>query len=222
MLDLGLDAVFPKDLPRLVYYPDHIVQMPPDASLLECAAEPLFWQCIPGALSVMIRLMFGKSPGQVPDHDVSVADFLRSLTGGDVVGNNLASAMIHGIYGGDIEKLSARYTLEKMWYRYHMPAPEPGHRYVPAHELELIRHMHKTGGSLMKSLASKPVGSLIHFGAQGMEALPKALAKALSEQSNVSIRRSDPVSSIAFDHKHGQVEVCISRHLFYISDTESV
>ncbi|KAM3508454.1 hypothetical protein MY10362_001185 [Beauveria mimosiformis] len=194
MLDLGLKPSYPKDLPRYLYYPDHLVKMPPDASVFDCLTESLFRECIWGALGTAASWVTGRHRGRLPAQDLSVADWLRLITSDSAVGNNLVSAMIHGIYGGDIERLSARSVLDRMYYNIHLRPAESGRRHVPVHELAFMDHMVKD--TMVCAEANKPKGSLIHFGAQGMEALPRALEGALAGQRNVNIIRQAPVISI--------------------------
>ncbi|KAM3524004.1 hypothetical protein NHJ13051_004807 [Beauveria bassiana] len=194
MLDLGLKPSYPKDLPRYLYYPDHLVKMPPDASVFDCLTESLFRECIWGALGTAASWVTGRHRGRLPAHDLSVADWLRLITSDSAVGNNLVSAMIHGIYGGDIERLSARSVLDRMYYNLHLRPAESGQRHVPVHELAFMNHMVKD--AMVCAEANKPKGSLVHFGAQGMEALPRALEGALAGQRNVNILRRASVMDI--------------------------
>ncbi len=205
MLDLGLKPSYPKDLPRYLYYPDHLVKMPPDASVFDCLTESLFRECIWGALGTVAAYVTGRHRGAVPVPDLSVADWLRLITRDSTVGNNLVSAMIHGIYGGDIERLSARSVLDRMYYNFHLPPAAPGRRHVPAHELAFMEHM--TRDEMICAEANKPKASLIHFGAHGLEALPKALENALVGQSNVAIRRQTPVTNISYLGEEDKVQV---------------
>ena len=48
--------------------------------------------------------------------DESVASFLERRLGTPDVGNNIVSAVLHGIYAGDVNQLSARSLLPKLWY----------------------------------------------------------------------------------------------------------
>ncbi|KAM3513935.1 hypothetical protein MY11210_002367 [Beauveria gryllotalpidicola] len=203
MLDLGLRPSYPKDLPRYLYYPDHLVKMPPDASVFDCLTESLFRECIWGALGTAASWVTGRHRGRLPALDLSVADWLRLITSDSAVGNNLVSAMIHGIYGGDIERLSARSVLDRMYYNVHLRSAEPGRRHVPVHELAFMNHMVKD--TMVCAEANRPKGSLIHFGAQGMEALPRALEGALAEQPNVTILPQTPVIDIQPVTKIGPV-----------------
>ncbi|KAJ6790092.1 hypothetical protein PWT90_02096 [Aphanocladium album] len=205
MLDLGLKLVYPKDLPRFVYYPDHLVKMPPAASIFDCLSEDLFRECIWGALATAFAYLTGSKRGNVPKDDISVGMWLRYITKSDAMGNNLASAMLHGIYGGDIERLSARSVLDRMYYNFHMPAAEKGTRHMPMHEQMLMEYMSKD--KLICAEANKPKGSLIHFGQYGMESLPKALEHALAGQSNVTIQREAPVDDLSYLKNHNKVQV---------------
>ncbi|OAA80001.1 protoporphyrinogen oxidase [Akanthomyces lecanii RCEF 1005] len=205
MLDLGLKLSYPKDLPRYLYYPDHIVKMPPDASVLGCLAEPLFRECIWGAMGTAAAFVTGRHRDKIPVADLSVADWLRHITGSGAVGDNLVSAMIHGIYGGDIDRLSARSVLDRMYYNLHLPPAAKGQRHVPAHEMVFMERMAKD--PMICAEANRPKGSLIHFGAHGMESLPRALEDALTGQPNVTIRRQSPVHHISYRKDEDKVQV---------------
>ncbi|KAJ3472037.1 hypothetical protein NLG97_g11343 [Lecanicillium saksenae] len=210
MIDLGLKLVYPNDLPRFVYYPDHLVKMPPTASIFDCLSEDLFRECIWGALGTVASYIMRRADGGIPDKDMSVAEWIRGITMGDTVGNNLVSAMIHGIYGGDIDRLSASRVLDRMYYQYHLPPAETGKRWMPVHELTFMKHMCKD--ELICAEANKPKGSLIHFGKYGMESLPKAIEDALTGQSNVNIQRQAAVTKITPLRKDNKVEV---RHIMF-------
>ena len=99
---------------RFIYYPDHLVQMPgPGSSLLNNLStvwtEPVFDGAISGTLTEVTK-------PQRPDdlHDESIGSFL-SRRFGSALANNVVSAIFHGIYAGDIYKLSARSILAGAW-----------------------------------------------------------------------------------------------------------
>jgi protoporphyrinogen/coproporphyrinogen III oxidase len=125
MLDLGLEddiVVTGKDSPaainRYIYYPDHIVRMPgsdPRKGLLEnlwingkvLLTEPV----LQGFFKALLE-----EPIQSPksnmnwNQDESISSFVgRRLN--KTVADNVVSALYHGIYAGDIEKLSAHTIL---------------------------------------------------------------------------------------------------------------
>ena len=99
---------------RFIYYPDHLVRMPgPGSSLLpniiNVLSEPVFKGTIPGALSEVTK------PRRLADvEDESIGSFLTRRFG-SALADNIVSAVFHGIYAGDIYKLSARAILPSLW-----------------------------------------------------------------------------------------------------------
>ena len=97
---------------RFVYYPDHLVRMPGPgrslvANLLPMLSEPVFR----GALSGVLKETFQP---KVEVFDESVGAFI-SRHFGSAVADNIVSAVLHGIYAGDIYQLSARSILPKVY-----------------------------------------------------------------------------------------------------------
>jgi oxygen-dependent protoporphyrinogen oxidase len=99
---------------RFIYYPDHLVQLPsPDPKLSmvdnikrfkKVLKEPLFENLVPGIFRDIL------SPPRHPTDwakDESVADFIGRRFGPNVA-ENVVSAVMHGIYAGDIDQLSAQ------------------------------------------------------------------------------------------------------------------
>lgn len=210
MLNLGLDAEYPRNLPRYIYYPDHLVKMPQSiADVVTCISEPLFRECIPGLIGAAINWMLTK-PGS--NHkfasDISVADFFRHVTKGEAVGNNLVSAMIHGIYGGNIESLSMSQVLAPMHTAHAFWGDPVGKGFVRTSKDEYNFMRYMTTDKMICQLANKPKDSLIHFGARGLEALPKALEEALAAQQNVVIQRRSPVTRIVSEKRDKKLQVC--------------
>lgn len=108
----------PAALNRFIYYPDHLVRLPtirPRLSIQDNAKsiintltrEPLFEGCVPGVLFEHFR---PTRPYEQWQEDESVADFI-SRRFHPKMADNLVSAMMHGIYAGDIDKLSAQTLL---------------------------------------------------------------------------------------------------------------
>lgn len=110
----------PAALNRFIYYPDRLVRLPmPDPSLpflsnvqkiLQTLKEPVFEGFVTGLLLEHTK------PARMPhewQEDESVANFI-SRRFNSKVADNLVSAMMHGIYSGDIDKLSAQTILGPM------------------------------------------------------------------------------------------------------------
>ena len=99
---------------RFVYYPDHLVRMPgPGSSLLQnisnILSEPVFKGTIAGILSEATK---SQRPADLQDE--SIGSFLARRFGSTLT-NNVVSAIFHGIYAGDIYKLSARAIVPSLW-----------------------------------------------------------------------------------------------------------
>lgn len=93
---------------RYIYYPDHLVKMPgPGQDLYErlwsLMTEPAFKGWFRGVAGEV-----GREPRRDKFKDESIGDFLARRLGSKQVGDNLASAVYHGIYAGDIYQLSAQ------------------------------------------------------------------------------------------------------------------
>lgn len=120
--DLGLFdrlIVTPKRSPaalnRFIYYPDHIVRLPsptPNLSLLDnirnifhtISTEPLFKGFLSGLLLEHTK---PARPYEQWQKDESLGDFISRRFNSDIA-DNLVSAVMHGIYAGDIDRLSAQ------------------------------------------------------------------------------------------------------------------
>lgn len=180
--------------------------MPPDASILECVSEPLFRECIWSILGGIKSYALGNHIQRPPRDDMSVSAWLELITGSRSLGDNLASAMIHGIYGGDIDRLSVHSVLDRQFQAVHASPIQPNYRRVPQPELRFLSNILEQN-NMVRNMANAPKGSLIHFGAHGMETLPRALENALAGQHNVTIHRSSPVTKISANKKDKKIQV---------------
>ncbi|KAF2807953.1 Protoporphyrinogen oxidase [Mytilinidion resinicola] len=100
---------------RFIYYPDHLVRLPnpTNDSSLEIAfttlREPLFKGFIPGAIGEAFR---PTRPANLDDESVA-SFFARRLD--PRVAQNIISAVLHGIYAGDVNQLSVRSIFPLLW-----------------------------------------------------------------------------------------------------------
>ena len=99
---------------RFIYYPDHLVRMPgPGSSLLQnisnLLSEPIFKGTVAAALSEVTK------PQRPTDlQDESIGSFITRRFGSALT-DNVVSAIFHGVYAGDIYKLSARAIMPTLW-----------------------------------------------------------------------------------------------------------
>ncbi|UKZ77845.1 hypothetical protein TrVFT333_005571 [Trichoderma virens FT-333] len=154
-LDLGLKVVSPPDQPRYIYYPDHLVPMPPHTSLAAFASEPVVLESLWAGFGYVMRRLFSKKDG-VPVQDLSIADWIYHITGSKAVAENLASAMVHGIYGGDIYTLSARSVLDRFYWVHYLPALGPNVRHMAISEQTFMEAMGQD--PQIRKLAKQPRG----------------------------------------------------------------
>ncbi|KJZ79135.1 hypothetical protein HIM_01286 [Hirsutella minnesotensis 3608] len=202
-LDLGLSLTTPPDLPRYIYYPSHLVGLPPAMNIWQMFSEPLFLQCIGAGAGWMFRRWQNK---EMPETDLSIAQWVNDIMMNKSVANNLVSAMVHGIYGGDIDKLSARTVFERFFQRYYARPMDPERTIMmKTSELDFVTSMAKD--PQIRKLALRPKGSLIHFGPSGMDTLTKALEAALAAQPNVEIKTNSPVKRISYEREARKVKV---------------
>ncbi|KAH7136545.1 hypothetical protein EDB81DRAFT_83194 [Dactylonectria macrodidyma] len=203
VLDLGLVPVSPLNLPRYIYYPDHLVQLPPAIPITEIFREKLFLENIPAGLMVLLKSVFNWK--NRPVGDPSIAEWLYELTGSRKAARTMASAMVHGIYGGDIDKLSAKSVFDRQYWGWHSSNVRSGSCVMPYAEVDILKTLGQD--EQIQNLALQRKGALLDFGEAGMEALPKALEAALSEQPNVTIKMNTPIASIKHDMKTDTVKI---------------
>ncbi|CAK4025957.1 Protoporphyrinogen oxidase [Lecanosticta acicola] len=118
-LDLAKDAIFtqrssPAARNRFVYYPDHLVRMPhPSQGIFNIAwalaSEPVFESAVWSALTEP-----WKNPRDPGVQDESIGEFFSRRLDKRIV-DRLISAVIHGIYAGDVWQLSARSLFSRPW-----------------------------------------------------------------------------------------------------------
>ncbi len=190
---------------RFIYYPDHLVRMPgPGISKLQAfiaiATEPIF----KGFLSGIFRELFvPKRPDDLDDESVG-SFFSRRF--GSPRADNFASAVLHGIYAGDVYQLSMRSIMPSLWetesvhqsiikgvWNNAFGGPSP----VADHDIELI-----------KDLASQPLAtakleairkSSVFTFKHGIGELAETLEAKLRENLNVDIQQQTAIEELSLD-----------------------
>ena len=99
---------------RYVYYPDHLVRMPgpgltPLQNLCHVWKEPVFNGLFTGLLNDIAT-----RPRPVESTDESVGSFFTRRFSSKIV-DNLMSAVLHGVYAGDIYQLGMRSIMPRVW-----------------------------------------------------------------------------------------------------------
>ncbi|RYC65637.1 hypothetical protein CHU98_g568 [Xylaria longipes] len=203
---------------RYVYYPDHLVKMPSAEPSIDnlvsmvrsYLTEPIwsgglkaafnYWQSYNHTLSAAAHGRANIS-SSVPE-DESVAQFLTRILGDDRIVKNMVSGMMHGIYGGDINKLSAKHTmLDRQWYHFKNPPPVPskGVSWVDKRDLSLLYDM-VIGPNRRKvtELAESAVGWKLLAFEDGLLSLVNGLVEDLKKRENVTFKYREPVTSLKY------------------------
>ncbi|KIX97591.1 uncharacterized protein Z520_06368 [Fonsecaea multimorphosa CBS 102226] len=232
-LHIGKDLVAvskssPAALNRYIYYPDHLVRLPAlsrQTSVLELLralnsllTEPLY----EGILAC------SREPWVAPrDEDVkdeSVGDFISRRFDKNVA-DNLLSAVFHGIFAGDIYKLSARTLLPQLW---HLETRD--RERSPGILLEILSNM-------VNRIMFKPFNVILHTRRQilalrsqeyyferlpnmdsfdemsvytfrrGLGQITSALEQELGKNKNITIVRSSSVEDVVFNNSKNHVSV---------------
>ncbi|KAI1461754.1 Protoporphyrinogen oxidase [Annulohypoxylon moriforme] len=200
---------------RYLYYPDHLVKMPSPgfnlnnilALIQSYLSEPI-WD---GTASSYLRLLLNRSPeyndGSALDQDESIGDFFDRLFRDDRITKNILSAMIHGIYGGDVYKLSAKHSVfDRLWRETKTPIPKHGWIYTDYKDYILFRDMLNSPNGRYIPVVTDDINTnnidSIAFD-DGLVTLVDGLVEDLREQKNVTIKTGHPVTSLAY--KNGKV-----------------
>lgn len=143
----------------------------------------------------------------VADHtDVSVGDFFSRHLGNPDLVNNLMSALFHGIWGGDIWKLSVTETTMQNFF---FQSQYFGTSLIPVkeHDYSSGKDIFTRNPAVVEIMEQYgPNCSYIGFH-NGFSALPEALASALKSNPKVTIRTGKPVNAIRYDTAEGKAVV---------------
>ncbi|KAL1877232.1 oxygen-dependent protoporphyrinogen oxidase [Paecilomyces lecythidis] len=214
---------------RYIYYPDHLVRMPariPNAGTITnliqngktLLTEPIF----AGFLSSVFTEPL-KEPriDKVAGQDESVADFVsRRLS--PQVAENIASALFHGIYAGDIHRLSAQALLgrlrdlEKTDRRVLGSVLNLAQNGRTVLEIDNLLALHSVEHERpiwhWKRLASVLRGVSVLTLKKGLGQLVQSLENALKQTANVEILKDTEVKGINKDQNTSDITIQIGEN----------
>ena len=87
-----------------------------------------FEKCLPG---------LAYFPTDIPD--ISVAEAFKEMTRGSRVADQLVSAIMHGVWGANIDTLSFRQAFPKLFWNLRFVEGRPDHVHMPTHEAQLLK-----------------------------------------------------------------------------------
>jgi oxygen-dependent protoporphyrinogen oxidase len=200
---------------RFIYYPDHLVKMPgPGQDLYSMIwtvlTEPLF----KGAFRAMLELT--RDPRSRDIEDESIASFLSRRFGGPEIGDNIVSAVMHGIYAGDIYKLSAK-SLFRMFWDFEVKHGSIMEGTGAMWNDKLINAKKEREAGLSKGISSQTEGSLqermkgasVFTFKEGIGQLSSGLEASLRTNPNVEFKTGDKVISVEYDAENNGISVRI-------------
>lgn len=219
---------------RFIFYPDRLVKLPTPfsgssiseilQSLSTLLTDPLFagiWN-LPKELSVPAR------PRGVQDE--SVGDFISRRFGKDLA-DNIASAVFHGIYAGDIYRLSAKTVMPWLWYLETVDRNEPsillrvlfdllhGIQRLPVTEVDhrfRSTVSHHTIPSPLPPIKRMPNGAVfkkisVYTFRRGVGQLTSALEERLRKDKNITIVKSTPVTGLTYNERSRKLSISCRR-----------
>lgn len=177
---------------------------------------------------VFLSLFEYKRPGRPKEmEDESVASFISRRSGSPHLANNLISAVFHGIYAGDIDKLSARSLLAKPWHfegvsgsigEGFLDMRKNGYSWIETRDYELRNELAPKVEAIGKDLVSASVFSF----KEGIGAFTGALEKSLRENPNVHFRTNDRITSLEYDIESNGIKITNASNLTTANYTRAI
>lgn len=218
---------FTGSMSAFIYYPDHIVEMPsPAAGLLKTVysliREPVFYGLLPAAWNVyrykatQTRAIlparrkdgtfYGTQANGFRNDNTSLGEYYARASGNPDLVNNLLSAMIHGIWGGDVWGLSnardpLNNTLERPW----TDADGATWTVLSNEETDPALMVREDLGDDQRLAGLSGAYSHVSF-KRGMSTLTDAMVTELESNPNVILHKEIPIESIR-KHPSGSLEV---------------
>lgn len=164
--------------------------------VIKMLSEPVFKGMLPASIE------FLRSPRPEELEDESVASFFTRRLGTDHLVNNIHSAVLHGIYAGDIYQLSAKSLFPTLWYmEKHFGGLLKGVFFCTKDKIELISPSdcsirREIIPKITTTLHQKLENAAVFSFKQGIESLSNALEQRLNATPNFSLKLGHKVESI--------------------------
>lgn len=210
-------------LPAYVYYPDRLVALPKQSkgmlrsmfgslsaiiNTVTLFTQPVFRGLIPGIINAARTI--GKNPYRRDlfegRKDMSVGDYYSHLFGDRGLVDRLLSALVHGVTGGDVWKMSMG---SGFLSDYLVPTQQQPITNVLVRSVDLEMMAQLVRNKAAFDLASEHLDAGALWFREGFATLPEALAAALGKNPNVTIKAGTPVGLIDYNENSDQVAVSI-------------
>lgn len=204
---------------RFLYYPDHLVKaLEPKLSpeniidiIKALVTEPISAGLVKSFINMKLeayrrRMSSEEQRVERMISDESVGEFFGKVFGDDRPVKNLVSAVYHGVYGGDIYKLSMKQTfLDSIWRGGAWPTRK-GFSWMDTKDMVLIYDMEGSPNyPKIHDLAQRASKWNNMMFQDGLLTLVNGLVNDLKRQGNVKIKTGSRVTSLS--HKDDKVLV---------------
>ncbi|KAI1082960.1 Protoporphyrinogen oxidase [Whalleya microplaca] len=193
---------------RYIYYPDRLVKMPSlkwnvnsvVEFILSYLTNPLYDGLLRSVRNYFWSYYTREAVSDPKDIEESVGAYLERTCGDDRLIKNVLSGVMHGIYGGDAYKLSAKHTMiESLYYDFILER-------TPKEAIRILAKdwwLHADfllGPTNPKALymAECAIGWNSFTFEDGLLSLVNGLVKDLQKRKNVTIKNHEPVTSLAY------------------------
>jgi oxygen-dependent protoporphyrinogen oxidase len=168
--------------------------------------EPVFDGLISGALGEYFR-----SPRSKETEDESIYDFLSRRLDRRVA-DNIVSAVLHGVYAGDIRQLSARTLMPGLWYDEvaagSMTAGYLASLRAPPRILNReLAAWQSYGEEERKPAFPQMANASVYTFKKGLGTLTRRLVSVLSKQRNVTLKTNTQITRIRRNDETGGLSV---------------
>ncbi|RHZ54911.1 hypothetical protein Glove_421g10 [Diversispora epigaea] len=198
----------PKNSPaaqnRYIFYPDKLVKLP-GSNFFSGMTQILSTRFLLESIPAIIREPFVEP--QRLEEDESIHSFITRRFN-EKISNILISAIVHGIYAGDIKKLSMKSTFTNLYKmeKSHgsiLKGSFSGESFLSTKDLTWIQDINRNNKDLMNTLKKS---SLYSF-KDGIEQLVLALVEDLKTRSNVELKTLTNVKELKFKEENDEIEI---------------
>jgi oxygen-dependent protoporphyrinogen oxidase len=166
--------------------------------------EPIFKGLLTGVIQ---SVRSGRRPGDL--HDESVTSFFRRRLGSPDMANNILSAVLHGIYAGDIDQLSMKSLFRHAW---HLDGVHDGLFDVLSSRITTIEDRDARLYTDMEPKINDRLKDLMRRAAvytfkRGIGTLSDALEKSLRTNPNVDFKLNHKVKGVEYDTELDGIKV---------------
>ncbi|KAH6690211.1 protoporphyrinogen oxidase-like protein [Leptodontidium sp. MPI-SDFR-AT-0119] len=198
---------------RFLYYPDRLVKMPgPGQDPFDMAwrvlTEPVFKGLVWGSFTERYR---PTRPRELDDE--SVGSFIARRMASDNVGNNIVSAVLHGIYAGDINQLSVKSLMPQIWhYEAWKGSLMKAILTKMSERLDVVSRKDtdlrmELRPKIDKTLSDAMMFASVYSFKEGIGALSGAMEKALRNNPNVEFKMETGVTAVEYDGESDGIKI---------------